>query len=378
MLLSPGADRDPSPMTALGSSEPPHLTTTAGSVVPGVGGPSGSASGERRGRARSAHPLAMFLGRRVGAGILTLLVASLLVFLATNALPGNVAEVLAGRNATPAVISRLDGELKLNEPVLSRYGTWLAGLIQGDFGKSAVAVVESNTDSSVASQIGTPFRNSLILAGITIVLLVPLALLIGTLSAVNAGRSRDYVASYFTLVLGALPEFVLGTLLIVVFFSLLNWLPPVSLIPPGSSPLAHVNELVLPVLTLLGVSLAFCARQVRAGVLTVLGEEYVTMARLSGVREARVIMRYALRNAVAPSIQTFAQAFQYLFGGIIVVETLFAYPGVGQALVQAVSVRDVTVVQAIAVVLAATYIAINIAADLLVVLVVPRLRTGLR
>jgi peptide/nickel transport system permease protein len=320
----------------------------------------------------------MFLARRVGAGILTLLVASLLVFLATNALPGNVAEVLAGRNATPAVISRLDGELKLNEPVLSRYGTWLAGLVQGDFGKSAVAVVESNQDDSVASQIGTPLRNSLVLAGITIVLLVPLALLIGTLSAVHAGRPWDYAASYFTLVLGALPEFVLGTLLIVVFFSLLNWLPPVSLIPPGSSPLTHVNELVLPILTLLGVSVAFCARQVRAGVLTVLGEEYVTMARLSGVRESRVVMRYALRNAVAPSIQTFAQAFQYLFGGIIVVETLFAYPGVGQALVQAVSVRDVTVVQAIAVILAATYIAINIAADLLVVFVVPRLRTSLR
>ena len=364
-----------SDMTALGSRGAPNPENATGSVASGAGAAAGALLSGGRG---GVHPMLVFLARRIATGIVTLLVASFVIFLATNALPGNVAQVLAGRNATPAVISRLDVELKLNEPVLSRYGSWLGGLIQGDFGKSAVAVVESNADSSVASQIGTPLQNSVILAVITSVLLVPLALLIGTLSAVHAGRPGDYAASYLTLVLGALPEFVFGTLLIVVFFSLLHWLPPVSLIPPGTTPLTHVDELVLPVLTLLGVSTAFCARQVRAGVLTTLDQEYVTMARLSGLRETRVLMRYALRNAVAPSIQSFAQAFQYLFGGIIVVETLFAYPGIGQALVQAVSVRDLTVVQAIAVILAAIYIAINIAADLLVVFAVPRLRTSMR
>jgi peptide/nickel transport system permease protein len=194
---------------------------------------------------------------------------------------------------------------------------------------------------------------------------------------VQAGRAGDYVVSYASLVLGALPEFVLGTFLILIFFSQLNWLPPVARVPPGTSPLDDVRSLVLPIMTLVLVALAFCARQVRAGVVEALRQDYVKMARLNGLPERRVLWRYALRNALAPSIQTFAQAVQYLFGGIIVVEALFAYPGIGSLLVQSVSLRDVTEVQAIAVVLATVYILINIVADLLVVLLIPKLRTGL-
>jgi peptide/nickel transport system permease protein len=341
---------------------------------PGTEGP--AALGDARARGR--HPLMAFVVRRVAIGAVTLLVASFLIFLATNALPGNVAQTVLGRNAKPALIVKLDHELGLNRPVLSRYGTWVGGLFHGNLGKSAVAAVQGNPQTSVTSLIGTPLRNSLVLAVIAMVLLVPLALLLGTLAAVHAGRFGDYTVSYSSLVVGALPEFVLGTLLIVVFFTVFGLLPPVSLLPPGTSPFAHVNELVLPVLTLLGVSLAFTARQVRAGVLATLGEDYVTIARLSGLRERRVLWRYAMRNALAPSVQSFAQALQYLFGGIIVVETLFAYPGIGLALVQAVSVRDLTEVQGITLVLAAAYIAINIVADLIVVLLVPKLRTGMR
>jgi peptide/nickel transport system permease protein len=197
-------------------------------------------------------------------------------------------------------------------------------------------------------------------------------------AAVRAGRAADYAISYTGLVLGALPEFVLGTILILIFFTELNLLPPLALVPPGTSPLLHINALVLPVLTLLSVSVAFSARQVRAGVVQALRQDYVKMARLGGLPERRVLWRYALRNALAPSVQTFAQSLQYLLGGIIVVETLFGYPGIGQLLVQAVSVRDVTEVQGIALVLAAMYIWINILADLAVVFLVPKLRTGLR
>jgi peptide/nickel transport system permease protein len=337
--------------------------------------PSGPVLGRRR---RLRHPVVAFLVRRLAAGLVTLLVASFLIFLATNALPGNVAEAVLGRNATPAGVASLERELHLNRPLLSRYGSWIAGTVQGDLGQSAVALAQGATKAPVSGLIGTPLRNSLVLAVATILLLIPLSLLVGTAAAVRAGRATDYAVSYVSLVLGALPEFVLGTFLILIFFSELNLLPPVALVLQGTSPLAHVNALVLPVLTLLGVSLAFSARQVRAGVIEALRQDYVRMARLGGVRERRVLWRYALRNALAPSVQTFAQSIQYLFGGIIIVEALFAYPGIGSLLVQAVSVRDVTEVQGITLVLAAIYIMVNILADLLVVFIVPRLRTGLR
>jgi peptide/nickel transport system permease protein len=333
-------------------------------------------SGARGGGRR--HPLIWFALRRLLAGIVTLLVASVLIFLATNALPGNVADVVLGKAATPESVARLTHELGLDRPLAARYGSWLWGLLHGDLGHSAVALAQQDPQSSVSTLIATPLVNSLVLAALTILILIPLALLLGTLAAVRAGRPGDYVVSYVALAIGALPEFVFGTLLIVVFFSWLGLFPPVALIPPGTSPLSEIKELVLPVLTMVGVLFAFCMRQVRAGVVAALEQDFVTMARLGGIREHRVLSRYALRNSLAPSIQTFAQSIQYLFGGIVVVETLFAYPGIGKLLVQAVMVRDVTEVQGITIVLAAVYVAINIVADLLVVVAVPKLRTGIK
>jgi peptide/nickel transport system permease protein len=324
------------------------------------------------------HPVLGFFARRMFAGVLTLLVASVLIFLATNALPGDVARAVLGRNATPELVQHLRQELDLNRPLHERYASWLVGVVQGDLGHSAVAIAQGNSETSIAALVGAPFGNSIVLALITMALLIPTALVLGTFMAVRAGRAADYAVSYPLLVIGSLPEFVFGTLLIALFFTVLKLLPPVSLIMAGESPLAHPAQLVLPVLTLLGVLLAFCARQVRAGVRAALQEEYVTMARLSGLRERLVIRRYALRNAIAPSVQTFAQSFQYLFGGIIVVELLFAYPGIGQVLVQAVINRDIPLVQSITLVLAAVFISLNIIADLLVVFLVPKLRTGLK
>ena len=333
---------------------------------------------ERPARAPSrGRPLVRFVLRRVGAGIATLLVASILIFLATNALPGNVAEVVLGKTATPAAVKELRGQLHLDRPLLTRYGSWLGGAVRGDLGQSAVELAQGAPKAPVSHLIGTPLRNSFVLAVGTMILLIPLSLLLGTAAAVRAGKATDYTVSYVALVLGALPEFVLGTFLILILFSELRLLSPVALVPPGTSPLAHLDNLVLPVVTLLGVSLAFSARQVRAGVMQALRQDYVMMARLGGIREARVLWRYALRNALAPTIQTFALSIQYLFGGIIVVEALFAYPGIGQLLVQSVSTRDVTAVQGVTLVLATIYIAINIVADLVVVLLVPKLRTGL-
>lgn len=323
------------------------------------------------------HPVLGFLLRRTALGLATIVVASLLIFLATNALPGSVANAVLGRDATPARVAELNHELGLDAPVLERYASWLGGVLTGDLGESAIDVARGREDASVAEKIARPLGNSLELAAVVAVLLIPLSLLLGTLAAVKAGRALDYGISYVSLVLAGLPEFVLGIFVILVMSTNLGWFPGVSLIPTGS-PLAHPRELVLPVLTLLGVLVGFCARQIRAGVIETLRSDYVTMARLSGVRETRVVWRYALRNALAPSVQTFALAVQYLLGGMIVVESLFTFPGIGQQLVQAVALRDIPVVTAIAFLLAALYVAINVLADLLVVLLVPKLRTGLR
>jgi peptide/nickel transport system permease protein len=322
------------------------------------------------------HPIVAFLVRRIAIGLVTLLAASLLIFLATNALPGNVAQVVLGKNATPARLAEYEKKLGLDKPILVQYGNWLSGLVHGDFGQSAVGLASGESKAPISALIGTPLRNSMVLGLIATLLLVPLSLIFGTIAAVRARSRVDDAISYSALFLGSLPEFVLGTFLILVFFTQLNLLPPVALVAPGASPLDHPDALVLPVLTLLGVSLAFCVRQVRIGVLESLGQDYVASARLNGLRERRVVWGYAVRNALAPSVQSFAQTIQYLFGGIIIVEALYDYPGIGRLLVQAVQAQDVTEVAAIAIILAALYIAINIVADLIVVLLVPKLRTS--
>jgi peptide/nickel transport system permease protein len=214
-----------------------------------------------------------------------------------------------------------------------------------------------------------------VLAAITTLLLIPLSLLLGVIAAIRAGRPADHAISLTSLAIISLPEFIIGSLLILFFFYYLGLLPPTALVPPGTSPLAHPDALILPVLTLLGASLAASIRMVRAGMVEALQTDYVQMARLQGFRERKVVVRYALRNALGPSVQVFAQNIQYLVGGIIVTEYLFSYPGLGAELVNAVAIRDVREVQSIAILIAAIYIGLNILADLLQVLLVPKLRT---
>jgi peptide/nickel transport system permease protein len=340
-------------------------------------GASGGLEAEPPSRRRSiSHPIARFVLRRLAATVATLIAASILIFLAVQALPGDVASTVLGRNATPDALHRLRADLGLSRPLPVRYAQFVVGLLHGDLGNSSVAVAQGSAHAPVSHLIGTPLVNSAILAGITLVLLIPLSLLFGTLSAVWQSRPVDHVISGVSLGFGAMPEFLVGTILVLVFFTWLDILPPISQIPAGDSPVAHSNELVLPVLTLLLVSLAFTTRLVRASTIDVLDQDYVGMARLNGVREVRVIWKYALRNALAPSVQAIAQTAQYLVGGVIIVESVFAYPGVGTALVSAVSARDVQMIMDITVIMAAIYVVINLVADLVVMLLVPRLRTA--
>jgi peptide/nickel transport system permease protein len=305
-----------------------------------------------------------------------LLLASILVFGAVQVLPGDVAQVVLGRTATPDRLAAVRADLNLNDPVPVRYVHWLEGVATGDLGNSSAALAQGQT-LPVWDAIRTPLRNSLVLAVLTLLIFVPLCILLGTVAALRAGKRSDHAISITSLALSSLPEFLVGTLLIVVFFTQLDLLPPVSTIGPGQTPFSNPKELVLPVLTLLAVSVAFGTRLLRASIIDVLREDYVAMARLNGLRERRVIWRYALRNALAPSVQILAQMIQYLIGGIIITESVFNYPGIGSALVQAVLVRDPQVVSVVAMSLAAIYIVVNVLADLAVVLLVPRLRTKL-
>ncbi len=322
------------------------------------------------------HPLLRFVVVRVLAGLATLLAVSALVFLGTEVLPGDAASAVLGRNATPEQLAELRARMGLDRPAAERYLDWLGGLVTGDLGNSAAGFAEGST-RPIWGEISGEVANSLALALVTALIMVPLAIALGVLSAVRAGRPTDHAVSLTSLAIVSLPEFIIGSLLILLLFSWLGWLSPISLIPPGESPLSHPKQLALPVLTLLGASLAASIRMVRAGMIEALSADYVQMARLSGFRERTVVRRYALRNALAPSVQVLAQNLQYLVGGIIVVEYLFAYPGIGKELVDTVAIRDVRAVQSIAILIAAVYIAINIVADLLVVLLVPRLRTAL-
>jgi len=323
------------------------------------------------------HPIAIFIAKRVAGGLATLLVASFFIFCATQILPGNVAEVVLGKSATPESIASAESRLGLDRPFLQRYGDWLGGMVTGDFGDSAVAVAQGAPSAPIANDIGEPFRNSAILALLVVLLMIPLSVVLGAMAALRAGSVVDHVTSMTSLVIGAFPEFVFGTLLIFIFFNQLEWLQPVALIAPGDSPLAHLDVMVLPVLTALGVVLAAGVRQIRAGMIETLQEDYTVNAIINGLPARTVRWRYALRNGLPAGVQITAQNIQYLLGGIIIVESVFTYPGIGTYLVNAVNTRDVNAVEAVAMLLAVVYIAINIMADLIVVLLVPKLRTSL-
>jgi peptide/nickel transport system permease protein len=328
-------------------------------------------------KAVRGHSVLWFLVRRIGAGILTLWVVSILIFLCCSVLPGDAVTVVLGKSGTPEVIAAIKARMGLDHSLIQQYWDWLTGLFRGDFGDSAVALVQQQPDPSIARTLHDPLINSFILGTTAAVLLVPLTVILGAIAGIKANKVLDHVISLPSLVLAGLPEFVSGALLIWVFFTALDLLPPVSLVAPGASPLGDPKILILPVATLLLVAVGSGVRQVRLGMIEVLQTDFVQFARLNGVAEGRVLMRYGIRNAVANSIQTIAQNLQYLVGGIIVVEAVFTYPGIGVYLVQAVLARDTPKVLAASIILAAFYTLLNIVADLIVVFLVPKLRTEL-
>jgi peptide/nickel transport system permease protein len=304
-------------------------------------------------------------------GVALLLVASMLIFALVEVLPGDsvLASLAGGIEATPAQIEAKRQELGLDKPMVERYADWLGGVVQGDFGTSF------STQRPVSEMISERIGNTLLLAGIAFALIVPLSIVLGILAGTREGGRLDRVLSSLSLGLIATPEFVLGALLILLFSFVLSVLPPVSLVALGQSPLDQPEVLILPVLTLTLIIAARAARFVRVSVADVMRCRYVEMARLNGVRERRVIGRHVLPNALAPAVQVFAGIVGLLAGGSVVVETLFRYPGMGAMLPAAVADRDLPLVEGVAVVVAAFFIVAIMLADLILVLITPKLRT---
>jgi peptide/nickel transport system permease protein len=315
-----------------------------------------------------------FVLRRILLGVLTLFLVSVVVFAATQALPGDAARAFLGRNATPESLETLRKQLHLDQPVLTQYFHWLGGFLTGDLGRSL-----TGSQQTVTSLIGPRLKNSAFLMLIAGAISVPLSIVLGSVAARRRDRVFDHATSIVLLALAALPEFVTAIALVVLLgTSVFHVLPPVSLIPPNGNPWDYPKELVLPVITLVLAVSPYIARIMRASMIEVLESDYVEMARLKGLPEQTVLWRHALPNGIAPAIQVIALNLAYLAGGIVVVEFVFAYPGIGGAFVEAVANRDLPTVQALGILIAAAYVVLNVAADVATILVSPRLRTSLK
>lgn len=311
-----------------------------------------------------------YLARRVGFLALTLLLASLLVFTITQLLPGEPARVILGREAGPAALAQLRSELGLDRPVPVQYARWLGRFLRGDWGSSY------GTGQEILPLVMERLGNSLRLAGLTLAMAVPLALLLGVIAAVNAERWPDTVISVGSLAVVGLPEFVTGLVLIQLFSFELRWLPANSSLAPGTGFLEALPQLILPAVTATLVMLAYVARLTRATVLQELRRPYVRTAMLKGIGRRRVLTRHVLGNALLPSITVIAIAFGWLISGLIVVENVFNYPGLGRLLTFAIDRRDLPLMQAITLVAVTAFALANLVADLLYAVLDPRIRLG--
>ncbi len=318
--------------------------------------------------------------QRLALGILTLLIVSVVIFVAVNLLPGDFAESILGQGATPAAVASIRRDLGLDQPLVTRYFDWLGGVLRGDLGSSfAQANFASFTGTTsgattVAAQIAPRFGNTMFLAMVTAAIAVPFSILLGVLAALYRNTVFDRATNIFTLSSISSPEFFLAYILIL-FLAVLNPIfPSLSNIFDGMPFSERLEKSMLPALTLTLVVTAHMMRMTRAAIINLLASPYIEMARLKGLSPMRVIVRHALPNALAPIINVIALNLAYLITGVVVVEVVFVYPGIGQLFVDSVKIRDIPVVQACCLIFATAFILLNLTADIMSILSNPRLR----
>lgn len=314
------------------------------------------------------HPVVKLVAQRLALGILLLFAASILIFTGTTILPGDVAQQILGQGATPESLANLREELGLNDPPITRYFNWFFGVLQGDLGTALT------NGRDIADSLGQRLANTLFLAFWAAVISVPLAIFLGLLAVRFKERWPDKLISGVTLASISIPEFLIGYVLMYVVAVKLGWFPSVAMINDSMSLGQKLQSIALPVMVLTLVVLAHMMRMTRAAILNVMQSAYIETAELKGLSTFSVIRKHAFPNAVAPIVNVVMLNLAYLVVGVVVVEVVFVYPGMGQYLVDHVAKRDVPVVQASGLIFAAVYIGLNMIADIVSILANPRLR----
>lgn len=307
------------------------------------------------------------VAQRLALGLLTLFFVSLIIFLSVEMLPGDLAQEILGQSATPETVEAFRRQLGLDLPAHVRYFDWLGGILQGDFGRSLA------TKREISGLIAARLGNTLFLAGLAALISVPLALTLGILAALYRNSVFDRAVNVFALSSVSFPEFFIAYVLILFLAVQLGWFPSISNIGPSTDLFERVYRTILPALTLTLVVMAHMMRMTRAAIINLLASPYIEMARLKGLSPRRVILHHALPNALSPIINVVAINLAYLVVGVVVVEVVFVYPGLGQLMVDSVSKRDITVVQGCSLIFAATYVLLNLTADVLSIVSNPRL-----
>lgn len=352
----------------------PHRSRLYNTPTPRPGDESGKRNGTDGGELK-LHPVVSTILKRLGLGVVTLLVVSAIIFSAISLLPGDFGQAVLGQAATEETVAAFRRELGLDQPAILRYLQWLGSVMQGDFGTSFSGRASSGVNRSreVIDLVAPRLWNTLFLAGVTAAIAVPLSLALGLTAALYRNSAYDRVVNAATLTTIATPEFFVAYILILLLASLYPLFPSLANVDAGTPLGTRLYKVALPSMTLTLVIMAHMMRMTRAAIINLLASPYIQMARLKGASRAEVIIKHALPNAWAPIATVIAFNLAYLVVGVVVVEVVFVYPGIGQLMVDAVTTRDIPVVQACALIFAATYIILNLVADIIGIVTNPRL-----
>jgi peptide/nickel transport system permease protein len=314
--------------------------------------------------------MVLLVARRLVLALVTLFIISLVIFVGIEALPGDMATAYLGQTATDESLAALREEFGLNAPAHERYLNWLGGALRGDLGTSYAR------RQAVSDMIGYRLRNTVVLSIAASLVGIPLAIVLGVIAGLTRDKWPDAVVSLVAIIGMTLPGFVTATVLIFIFAIRLEWFPAITLIATDAPVSELLPNIVLPIITLTFIMVAHILRLVRTNMIEVMTSDYVQMARLKGVPAMQIVFKHALPNAMLPTINIVALTIAWLFGGVAIIETVFNYPGIGKLMINAIADRDFLLVQGIAIILAAVVIILNLIADLLTLVLNPRLRTS--
>jgi len=306
--------------------------------------------------------------RRIWVGVATMFVVSVIVFIMTSILPGDVAQIVLGQSATPETLAALRAELGLDMPAYMRYLDWLGDMLTGDLGTSKAG------GAAISDLIGGRFGNTMVLAGLVAGISIPISILLGLWAAMHPGSWLDRTVTFGTLATISVPEFFVATLMVLILAVNLQWLPSTALLRDEMTFFELLGGLAMPIITLVIVVSAQMIRMTRAGILNVMSSPYIEMAILKGIPRGRIILRHALFNAIGPIVNVIALNLAYLVSGVVIVETIFSYPGLAKLMIDGVQTRDLPLVQACAMIFCGAYVILILIADIGSIVSNPRLR----